>query len=464
MQYDAFKQGGSWLVYKLSEDKLAMGDPVSVHTDEHSARHALQDLNTPMNKGYVSPKPVGIFSRVKGGVDVFKGSDGLRLMFIVTSNSYEDRDDETIATPALKSYVDKAWSVEGKCLPDNEALFWHGGDPIGDVVWTDMEGPFLYEVIKERPNAWINLSKQVRGTIKAVWDFIESNPQRYRWGASHGFKFLESAFTDGIYKRISKFETSVLPLDAAANPYTFAGVINEMNRDKVLDDMTKIPGLAGKFRKGIRQVKTELDKLGLEHKAAKDEVTTKGMLDDARTVITDALSQLGEGVPEGFADTLLQQIVSAMSSGAGMEDSGDPSMDTGVAYNSLGDDPTTDAVGGKGLAEKEAAQVRLMDRLITSQGLLAEEQLELKENSETILKSLEGVTKALEPVSQVVTTVNDLDKRLKALEDRLKGAPKRAALSEETVIENTKITEHAEKMLEQTEELFPGTGIKLRKE
>lgn len=403
---------------------------------------------------------------------MYKGSDGLRYMMIVTSNSYEDRDNETITTDALKEYVDRSWAVEGQCIPDNEVLFWHGGDPIGDVVWTDMEGPFLYEVVKERPNHLVRLSRKVRSTVKNVWNFIESNPLRYRWGASHGFKFLDSAKKDNVYTRISKFETSILPLDAAANPYTFAGVVNEMNRDKVLDDMTKIPGLAGKFRKGIRQVKAELDKRGLEHKA-KQVTAVKGMLEDAQKILDDAFSQIGT-VPDGFSAGVLQQLVSAMAGGAEepIEPDGDE-MDT--AYDEVGDDPVTDTgeddmngkalpMHGKALGQKEAAQVRLMDRLIGSQEKLAEAQLELMDNASTTQKALESVAKALAPISGVVDSVNALERRMTAFENRLKGAPRRAALAEETVVENDKLTVHAEKMLEQVEELFPGSGVKVRKE
>lgn len=473
MPWDAFKQGDQWCVYKLDADNGPSGSVLGCHNSEGDAHRQLRALYaSEAQKDYAAPKPVSIFSRIKTGIAMYKGADGLRYMLIVTSNSYKDRDEETIRTKALKEYVDKAWAVEGMCLPDNELMFWHDGDPIGDIIWTDMEGPFLYEVAKERPNRRIQLSseRKVISTIKNVWDFIESNPQRYRWGASHGFKYLDSAKKNGVYDRIAKFETSSLPLDAAANPYTFAGVVNDMNRDKVLDQITKIPGLAAKFRSGIRQVNADLKKQGLEHKAVKQGTAIKGMLDDAQKILDDAFSQIGT-VPEGFSAGVLQQLVASM---AGVMDAAteptDPNGtdDMGVAYDEVGNDPVTDtgedAMNGKSMRAKEAAQVRLMDRLITSQGAMAEAQIELTETSETIIKTLANVTDALKPVAKVVTTVDDLSARLKAIEDRLKGAPRRAAIAEETVIESPKITAHAEKMLDTTEELFPGSGVKVRKE
>lgn len=466
MPFDAFKEGSQWYVYKLDSDKHPAGNTLGRHNSEGDARRQLQALYAnESQKGYVSPKPIGIFSRVKAGIIVYKDADsGLRYMFIVTSNSYEDRDAETIATKALKSYVERAWAVEDKCMPNNEALLWHGGEAIGDVVWTDMEGPFLYEVIKERPNQWIQLNKNVRGTIKAVWDFIQDNPLRYRWGASHGFRYLESAKdNDNVYHNISKFETSVLPLDAAANPYTFAGVINDMNRDEVLDKMTQIPGLASKFRKGIRQVANELKNAGVEHKA-KAETVTKGTLDDAMKVLDDAFTKIGTP-PEGFSASVLQQLVASMAGGMGNEPDGD---EAGIAYNQLGDDPVDDtgntSMNGKALAEKEVKQIQLMDRLITSQGAMAEAQLDLLEQAQTTQKGLENVVEVLKSVPTVVKSVDELSTRLAAIEKRLGGAPKRAALADETVVDNKKITDNAEKMLGQYEELFPGSGVKVRKE
>jgi hypothetical protein len=44
------------------------------------------------------------------------------------------------------------------------------------------------------------------------------------WGASIGFRFVRDDIEDGVFEKILKFETSVLPLEVAANPFTFARV------------------------------------------------------------------------------------------------------------------------------------------------------------------------------------------------------------------------------------------------
>ena len=53
---------------------------------------------------------------------VFKAADGTRHMLIVTSNSYKDREDQTITTAALTDYVERQWSGD-EFAGDNVLLF-----------------------------------------------------------------------------------------------------------------------------------------------------------------------------------------------------------------------------------------------------------------------------------------------------------------------------------------------------
>ena len=147
-------------------------------------------------------------------VSVIKGYDGARYMFMVTSNSYEDRDREFITTKALAHYVDTSWKGDD-FVGMNVLYFEHSGIPIGDVVWCGMEGPFLLELVKERSGVYANKR----------WNQIERTPGE--WGASHGFNFRRSQQVNGTYYKIYKFETTVLKRGKAANLLTFAGVINE---------------------------------------------------------------------------------------------------------------------------------------------------------------------------------------------------------------------------------------------
>lgn len=157
-------------------------------------------------------------------------SDGprLRLAVIVSSNAYVDRQREIVRQKALENYVESAWKGD-MFVGNNPLLVWHGGDAIGDIVYADMEGPFLIEVARERPDGPVNLAKRgeapVMTTVKAVWNALENSD--IEWGASHEFLYAVKDREDGVYDNILKLETSVLPRENAANGYTFFAVIGD---------------------------------------------------------------------------------------------------------------------------------------------------------------------------------------------------------------------------------------------
>lgn len=303
---------------------------------------------------YGSPSPVrssGIFNRNKTGVTIHKNADGSRMMFLVTSNSYKDRDNETVTTKALSDYVTKAWG--GNSFAAQPLYFWHDDSlpAIGSIIWADMEGPFLIEVAKERTG---------NPFARTVWDFIERNP-RMRWGASHGFDYLKGIEGGaGVYKAIRKFETSVLPLKAAANPYTFATVLagSDMNtKDALLDKMLGAPGATARLRKGVKQIKHRLDEAGMVPRAKQAnveptlqeivgevverstpnmnskvrETVVKGILDDLGSKIDDILSEFYDEPPEGLNQAMLELMLSGLTGGEEGEPDGDEGGD-GMDY------------------------------------------------------------------------------------------------------------------------------------
>lgn len=150
----------------------------------------------------------------------------LRLMLIVTSNAYRDREQEIVSQKALTDYVESCWEGDA-FIGDNTHLLWHDGDPIGDIIYADMEGPFLIEVSRERPNTVINIARQGEAplytTVKDVWDALDTAPDL---AASHRFFYDEQDRKDLIYDMILKTETSTLPRWAAANLVTLSEVVN----------------------------------------------------------------------------------------------------------------------------------------------------------------------------------------------------------------------------------------------
>jgi len=151
--------------------------------------------------------------------------NGLRLMLLITSNAYRDREQEIVSQKALEEYVEESWDGDA-FIGDNVLLVWHAGDPIGDIVYAEMEGPFLIEVAQERPNAVINLAaageEPLPAEIKAVWDALEDETDM---GASQGFYPVAMDRKDGVYQKIDKEETSTLPRFVAANYITDSWVV-----------------------------------------------------------------------------------------------------------------------------------------------------------------------------------------------------------------------------------------------
>jgi hypothetical protein len=150
---------------------------------------------------------------------VFKGEDGLRHAILITSNSYEDRDEEIIAQKALEAYV-------AGFKPGTPLLFWHGGQPIGEVIHAEMRSRFLVEVARELLNKIIDLSLPGEEPFlverKDVWDMIEEN--KGIWGMSPGFLAKRGDEDDQVFDAIHIFERSILLRENAANWFTYAAV------------------------------------------------------------------------------------------------------------------------------------------------------------------------------------------------------------------------------------------------
>lgn len=173
--------------------------------------------------GYPKDQAVAIaYSECRGKALVFiYKQDSLRYAIVIASNAYRDREDEIVRQKALEEYV-KDFE------PGAPLLFWHGGDPIGEIVHAQMMGSFLVEVARELPNSRINLARSGEDALwvqrKAVWDMMEDPPVAL--GASIGFKHEKGDEQDGMYDAILKFETSVLPLDSAANVITSTKIVS----------------------------------------------------------------------------------------------------------------------------------------------------------------------------------------------------------------------------------------------
>lgn len=171
----------------------------------------------PVQKGFLGINKKQIVSAV-----CKSAKDGARHMFIITSNSYKDRDHDWVTTKALQRYVDESWVADDKCITNNKHLYWHDDNiHIGDIVWADTEGPFLIELSRERQGTFVY--RDAVYPVSVIWDYVESAPEAQ--GASHRFYVTAKDAQDKTFNWIKKRETSTLPLKDAANLLTFSGVI-----------------------------------------------------------------------------------------------------------------------------------------------------------------------------------------------------------------------------------------------
>lgn len=488
MPWDVFPEGDQLCVYKLDADKKPTGSSLECYpkSEEAKARAYVRALYAnaddatkeigkqikavldPLQYAYITPRRFGFLEfkqKSREGVTIFKDTaTGLRWMFIVTSNAYQDRDQETITTKALAHYVDRAWAIEDKCIPDNTLLLWHKGDPIGDIIWTDMEGPFLIEVARERPNQLINIKQRGKAlsvTIRDIWDAIESANET--WGASHGFKYPESAKTkDGTYHYIAKFETSILPRAAASNPYTFAGVINDMDRDSFLDNLlSKVPGVKARvLRQGVAKLNEELQKQGLQHKEHQsddDKTAVKGLVEAMIPKIDKTLSGISDSPSPDLRNAIIAIVVNelmAVSTELASEvDEPADELQTEIASQGSEDKPMPNVTD-----EQMNKQLAFMQRLITTQEQLADDN---KATREVVTQLTEVVKSLTKDIPKLPGELEKLEERQKALENRLTGAPRRASMSDSTVVTDDKLTEQARKQTERFEEPLPGLKLKV---
>lgn len=345
-----------------------------------------------------------------------------RHMLLITSNAYRDREHEIIKEDALRYWVRGAWDGDTYTAPSDH-LFWHDGDPIGELIFSDMEGPFLVEVSRELSDAVINLAGdgedpyEVR--VSQLWDALEG---RTDMGASHRFKYIAGDEEDGVYEEILKVESTTLPRDRAANPWTLSLVITkgmDMN-EKRLEILDRLLGRNGNG-KAVADVADEaaatLDAEGVERKDLADQ---KGLAGDILQGLLDAGNGDVEAVPDEKALEVLDAVLTAAQGAAAPADEAPDEEPTAETQNELKADETL-----KQLNRLLADQQDFIAAQTKDQAELARAVVSLKDGAEEALKDLTG--------------------RLEALERQLDDRPRSVSQAEETLIPETDALQKIEK-------------------
>jgi hypothetical protein len=292
----------------LPIEQDALNDTASIdHPPQDDHTHEVKSfVATPRDLGVIGKIRTWLKSELKPGIHVVhKDNDPLRYMILITSNSYEDREKETITTKALEEYEASCYPGEGLYHNDNRLVYWHDDDaPIGEIIAVNVSGPFLVEVAKELPTAF----------AKVMWDVAETTDHA---GVSHRFGYLEKdRDPDGTFHRIFKDETTWLPdLGLAANGLTYAGVVGMASpaSDKWLDDtferIAGIKGASSKLHAKTGELEKELEAAGINHKALPPKVVDAApavvegdeiMEEDSEEDVKDAAPLSIEGISNAF--------------------------------------------------------------------------------------------------------------------------------------------------------------------
>lgn len=321
----------------IERDALANTPEQPARKDHHTHTHAplKSFLATPRQDPTLLERFRSLWkSELKPGQYIVR-KDGLRYMFIITSNSYLDRDDETITSKALESY-------EASCYPgadlfhcDNPLLWWHDDAvPMGEIVAVNYSTPFLIEVARELPDP----------VSKILWDYAETNGDNA--GASHRFGYREEdRQADGSYTHIVKQETSYLPERLlAANIGTYAGVLKDMSTaqsdtrlNAIFNQATggAIKDAASKIHAKTGALAKELAALGINHKAKAEGDPTEPELDEDGNPIPED-EKVEVTLPDDFMaklqqlNAIYQMMMDMMTAQGGMVEDLDTAVEAEV--------------------------------------------------------------------------------------------------------------------------------------
>lgn len=144
--------------------------------------------------------------KASGTFMVVKTEDGTDRWISFSSNAFEDREREIVATKALEDAIVLA-DATGERGP---LMLWHTkGTEIGVCDFQGMEGRFLIESGTFLDTAMAHAAKKA----------FEESPVPL--GVSIGFSHPKTQpDADGVFTNIKIIERSVCPLDRAANPFT----------------------------------------------------------------------------------------------------------------------------------------------------------------------------------------------------------------------------------------------------
>lgn len=412
MPYTIHKRGSKYCVVKESDNSV-----VACHPTRRQAERQLAAL-------YASEQKSITFKE-----------DGQRYMLLVSSNAYEDRADEIVRENALREYVAN--------FEPNPHLFWHGGEPIGEIIAAQMAGPFLLEISRELPDQLIDLAREADDppmlvSRKAVWDALEA--EHIPWGASIGFYGRQSDKRKRLFGMIQKKETSSLPLVKAANSLTPSFVIGGKSMSEAVKKERRnlwkelFGGkTSSELEAAMEGVRAVLDKSGVQRKEL-DTKVVKGLLEDMQARIMELLGELtdDETIKQNLANTIAAELMGTA---------------TEVVDETMPEAPPMEEMQNPEDEQPMPEQfMELAEQVKSLASESADVQNEMKEFIPAFIE-MATVVKNLAPLVEKAQAFDDLSQRVAAMEKLVALSPRPASKAGLTV-ESDKIKKEIEKSLD----------------
>lgn len=398
----------------LENERTGKRAPGSCHKDRAKTRAMMQAIN------------ISEHQQKAGNTAVFltRAADGQRLIGLLSSNAYIDKDGDAAALESLQTWVDSQWQGD-EYVGKGVVLFWHDGEPVADIVYSAVEGAFLVEIAKARATPFAD----------ALFEAIEKVSESQDFGASIGALAVRQFDERRVFHVQDKPETSILPVLFAGNEFTHMEILKMNTAQKLARRLwlrkyaPKASDIEEKLRKAAEEATDKLDGEGLERKSASDIAVIATLLeemDKARMLDVSGLAQsltemvgelLGEKAPEDLAEQITKQVEAHISD----ESIEDEAMD---AYE-----------------EEKATRTKLVDLLDTLTDQLAEFS-SIKDDADKMTGLPAAIEKQLSPISTVVEALADVGERLEAVEGVLKGEVTPASANDKTIVrKNNKLVE-----------------------
>jgi len=232
-----------------------------------------------------------------GNAFAFKALDGEFWWLQFTSNAFRDREGEIFTTKSLSDYVERHRNdaVKGQ--------FWYRhmpGAKFADVRWQAMVGRFLVQ-------AGPFDSTPVGQAFKLFFSEYTVGHHKIApngWGTSHGYYYDYSDRKDGVYDWLEIKESTVLPLDVAANTWSPMPLVIWRSKQMNKQEQKELETIGGK------QLVDLVLAAGIQHteKLENAGIGFKGMPDLASRLLT-----VSEQIEDEDIRAQLEEIVAEMS-------------------------------------------------------------------------------------------------------------------------------------------------------